>query len=112
LQGPSTRSRGHLAQNFFAVTNPPMSPSLRLRKLAATTHDAHVRNTTPQMKMCKKPAFHRHLWRAQNFSRAIPAPRKFFAARFADGCDADASEQGARHLHTKLSGVTVIFFLL
>jgi len=66
----------------------------------------------PQHAMWQKPAFHRHFCIALNFSSAIAAAKFFFAAHFADDRGDDAVGAGARHLHTILSGVTVIFFLL
>jgi hypothetical protein len=62
--------------------------------------------------MWQKPAFHRHFCSALNFSSTIISAKNFSAARFADDRCAGAVERGARHLHTILSGVTVIFFLL
>jgi hypothetical protein len=38
--------------------------------------------------------------------------RSFSQRRSADDRDAKRAASGARHLHTKLSGVTVIFFSL
>jgi len=62
--------------------------------------------------MWQKPAFHRHFCIVLNFSSAIVPAQNFFAARSADDRGGDAVGGGARHLHTILSGVTVIFFLL
>jgi hypothetical protein len=60
----------------------------------------------------QKPAFHRHFCVALIFLCAVALPKNFFAAHFADYRGAAAAGTGARHLHTKLSEVTIIFFLL
>jgi hypothetical protein len=66
----------------------------------------------PQHVVWQKPAFHRHFCIVLNFSSAIVPAKNFFAARSADDRGGDAVSRGARQLHTILSGVTVIFFLL
>jgi hypothetical protein len=66
----------------------------------------------PQNAMWQKPAFHRHFCIVLNFSSAIVPAKNFSSVRFADDRGGDAVGRGARQLHTILSGVTVIFFLL
>jgi hypothetical protein len=85
---------------------------MRMRKRARAVRGVCALAASARDATCRKAAFHRHFSIASNFSRAIAPPRNFFAARFADERRAKAAGKGARHLHTKLSGVTVIFFLL
>jgi hypothetical protein len=98
--------------NFFAVVNPPMATRSSRRKRARLASAARALNAIPRNAMRQKPAFHRHFCSTLNFSSAIMHAKNFLSARFADDRGADAVASGARHLHTILSGVTVIFFLL
>jgi len=62
--------------------------------------------------MCKKSAFHRRFSHAQDFL-ARQRRQKSFAPRIVPALATHGrSASAARHLHTKLSEVTVIFFLL
>jgi len=72
------------------------------RARAARSQNAMLRNST----------FHRHFCTTSKFLRANTfagdlSPRISPAIAIAEGC-----RSGKRRLHTKLSGVTVIFFLL
>jgi hypothetical protein len=98
--------------NFFAVVNPPTATRSKRRRRASTASGARAFHAMPQHAMWQKPAFHRHFCIVLNFSSAIAPAKNFFAARSADDRGDDAVDGGARHLHTILSGVTVIFFLL
>jgi hypothetical protein len=71
-----------------------------------------ISGATAQTAKYQKSAFHRHFCNIANFLAAISLPKNFSAARFANQRDNHAVARGARHLHTILSGVTVIFFLL
>jgi len=98
--------------NFFAVVNPPAATRSNRRRRASTASDARAFYTTPQNAMRQKPAFYRHFLLASNFSFAIVPAKNLFVVDSADDRGADAAASAARHLHTILSGVTVIFFLL
>jgi hypothetical protein len=92
--------------------NPALLRPSRLRKRAARLRAARSLNTTTHNDTRRKPAFHRHFCTARKFFRA-PTLRKNLAARnFPKIAPRSRCGGGVRRLHTKLSGVTVIFFLL
>ena len=100
-------------QNFFAAVNPPLRRYCALRKCAATARDGvRIRRNIAQ-RCAEKPAFHRHFCNAVKIFRARVRVAENFSPRVsADDRCGGCRCGGARHLHTILSGVTVIFFLL
>jgi len=97
---------------FFARANPPPPPRLSERKRARTAIAAHPADAAPLQAMSQKPAFHRYFCVVAKFSFAIVLAKNFPLARFAYHRGDAAIASGAQHLHTILSGVPVIFFLL
>jgi hypothetical protein len=85
---------------------------MRLRKRAQAARDVRAAARSTRNAASQKPPFHRHFSRALNFLRA-GASRKVFSLRVSPmiACRKRLRAK-ARDLHTKLSGVTVIFFLL
>jgi hypothetical protein len=83
-----------------------------LRKPVHAAHRARASNKTMREDPWRKPAIHGHFRGIANFSRATPVRNNFSARDLPSDARRRLGCGGARHLHTKLSGVTVIFFLL
>jgi hypothetical protein len=109
---PETVPKRRLPQNYFGLVNPLLSTALRLRLRACAARATCPRRARAFNIAQRKAAFHRHFFNACKFMRAC-APRKNLSARvFAKVAPHSRCGVGARALHTKLSEVTVIFFLL
>jgi hypothetical protein len=104
---------GRSPQKNFALVNPLLRALSRLRKRAhAKLLAARAREKNKRRRVTKTRNSSAFLHRTKNKSQ-MPARLKICSMRIlrnTAGCLRGAG--GARHLHTKLSGVTVIFFLL
>jgi len=104
---------GGSPQKNFALVNRLLRALSRLRKRAhAKLLAARAREKNKRRRVTKTRNSSAFLHRTKNKSQ-MPARLKICSMRIlrnTAGCLRGAG--GARHLHTKLSGVTVIFFLL
>jgi hypothetical protein len=107
-----TPSRKLPVQNYFGLGNLPRQAPSRARKSARAPRKRREIETSSRARTWRKAAFHRHFCMMRNFSRGRALRRRFVVAHFAGVRSARAAARAARHLHTKLSRVTVIFFLL
>jgi hypothetical protein len=113
---PKRRQKAFLGgspQKNFALVNRLLRALSRLRKRAhAKLLAARAREKNKRRRVTKTRNSSAFLHRTKNKSQ-LPARLKICSMRIlrnTAGCLRGAG--GARHLHTKLSGVTVIFFLL
>jgi len=113
---PKRRQKAFLGgspQKNFALVNRLLRALSRLRKRAhAKLLAARAREKNKRRRVTKTRNSSAFLHRTKNKSQ-MPARLKICSMRIlrnTAGCLRGAG--GARHLHTKLSGVTVIFFLL
>jgi len=104
---------GGSPQKNFALVNPLLRALSRLRKRAdAKLLAARAREKSKQRRITKTRNSSAFLHCAKNKSRMHPR-LKICSMRFLrNTAERLCGGSGVRHLHTKLSGVTVIFFLL
>jgi hypothetical protein len=104
---------GPSPQKNFALVNPLLRMLSRLRKrVDAERAAAREREKSKQRRMTKTRNSSAFLQCAKNKSQ-MHAPPKICSMRILRNTAGRlCGGGGARHLHTKLSGVTVIFFLL
>jgi hypothetical protein len=104
---------GGSPQKNFALVNPLLRALSRLRKRAdAKLLAARAREKSKQRRITKTRNSSAFLHCAKNKSR-MHARLKICSMRFLRNTAGRlCGGGGVRHLHTKLSGVTVIFFLL